>query len=230
MRVLFFLLFPALLSAQTVLTKDTTYQTNANGKFYNVREVEYSNGESSVVTTLVGDTATVLENALQRMISEGTRMANDAREVSRFDNIINRMVQEANFILASTGRDVLDTLTAKYSGALLIDGWSILDTLERDIAFNVSANGQLRYLITGFQARNAAIFANTMRLTNYKSTGTNLDLYKATNGNWFSLDGRIKVRFPGNPDSISNKANRSAAPPPAEPAAPSTTKKRIKKQ
>ncbi|MCB0541911.1 MAG: hypothetical protein KDC70_00250 [Saprospiraceae bacterium] len=213
-------------TAQSVVTKDTTYQTSENGKFYFVREIEYSNGESSVNKALIGDTMTVYNNAFDRFRNEGVRMANDAREASRFDTYITRMLQEGNFLFASTGRDVLDSLAATYAGPLLITGWTIDDggpSGALDIAFTINANGQLRYQIAGFSARNAFIFSNTMRLQNYKDGGR-LDLYKARGGNWFSIDDEIKMKFPNNQDGASNRA-ASGAIKEAEPAPAATPKK-----
>ena len=48
-----------------------------------------------------------------------------------------------------------------------------------------------------------------MRLQNYKATGDKLDVYNAPGGNWFSIDNKVRIRFPGN-----QGLNRSAAKPP----------------
>lgn len=190
---------------QRYITQDTTYQTNANGNFYSVREVKYNTGEGSIVTSLLGDTSTVFEGYYGELNQKGVALANQAREVARFDKEITTMIQQANALFASIGRDVLDTLAKRHAAPLLTAGWIIQGTAAADISFSINANGQLRYQVTGFQARNAFIFANTMRLNNYLN-GEHLNLYKNTGGNWFSADNKIKLKFPGNPDQSANRA------------------------
>jgi len=211
-KIAFILLFPALCFGQNVVTKDTVWQSNANGNFYENRLVEYSNGESSLNRRLVGDTATVFSGYLTSFEKEGSRMANVAYEARDFDKIIRGMIQRRDTVLAQIGRDLTDTLAAKYAGALIVPGWEVTeDTTTLDITFSVSNAGQLRYEITGQPTRNAFIFGRSIRLNNYKDTGKSLDLYNAPGGNWFSVDDKVKIKFPGNP-GLSKSA--AAAPPP----------------
>lgn len=208
--ILIFLVFPAFAFGQFV-TFDSTWTTAANGKFYSVRQVEYSDGTGSTVTTLTGDTSTVFQTHLNSFLTQSNQMAGAARAASRFGRDITRMKQQNAEALTAIGRDVLDTLSARYSAPLLLAGWVVKDTSgTKDISFSVNANGQLRYTITGFAARNADIFGSVLRLNNYLSSGEDIDFFKAISGNWFTIDDKTKLRFPGQNDA----ANRSAAPPP----------------
>lgn len=162
------ILLPFFSAGQTI--SDTTYQVAQGGKFYEVREVVFADGSGSNVRTLIGDTLTIFNNSYSAFVAEGNRMANDARAASQFDAITTRMIQQAGAVFAITGRDLLDTLSDRYAKPLLIQGWELRDTADTDISFNINANGQLRYQLAGYPARNAVIIANTMRLLNFANT------------------------------------------------------------
>ena len=186
-------------SQGAVATKDTTWQVADNGAFYEVRLVEYSNGESNLNRRLIGDTASVFRAYMSEFEAAGNRMANVANEARTNDKEIREILQRRDSILAKFNRDITDTMTAKYGGPLLTSGWVVYeDTAALDVAFSVNAQGQLRYQITGYPARNAFIIARTMRLQNYKDTGRSLGIYAAPGGNWGSVDDRVRMRFPGN--------------------------------
>lgn len=213
-NILILLFLPFLSFGQHIVTKDSSWQVDSDGKFYTVRQVEYSNGESSLTRSLVGDTASVFRGYLAEFEATGNWMANAANEARTNDKEIRTILQRRDTILAKFGRDITDTLTAKYAGPLLISGWVVYeDTAALDVVFSVNAQGQLRYQITGYPARNAFIIARTMRLQNYKDTGRSLDIYAAPGGNWGSADDRVRMRLPGN-----QGLNRgiSARPKPAE--------------
>lgn len=197
--------------AQIFATLDTSYREAANGKFYGVRIVEYNDGTGSTSRTLLGDTTTIFTAYLNAFQSQSGQMATDAREASRFGRDITKLKQQNDEALTATGRDVLDTITAKQAGPLLLSGWVVKDTAgTKNVAFTVNANGQLRYTITGFATRNADLFGGVLRLNNYLSTGQDVDFFKAVSGNWFTIDDKTKIRFPGQNDA----ANREASAPP----------------
>ncbi len=191
------------------VSKDSVWQVSDAGAFFSVRLVEYANGESSLTKTRIGDTATVFSFDLQRAESEANRLANVAFEARNFDRQIRNILQRRDTVLATLGLDMTDTLAKKYAAPLLASGWKVLEgQAETDIVFSISAQGQLRYEITGFQPRNAFILGRAMRLNNYKD-GNRLDVYNAPGGNWFSIDNAVRLRFPGN-----LALDRSAAKPP----------------
>lgn len=208
--IIFFLMLPAFAWAQNAIQTDTTYRVNTGGKFYEVREITFLNGEASTTKTLIGDTSTLYKNYYAAFVRAGTQMANDARQASRFDKDIAQIIAQNTATLAATGRDVLDTLTKQYAGPLISGNWSVQDTALRDISFVINGNGKLRYTITGYAQRGAVLIANTMRLQNYKSSGQSVDLYKSPGGNWFSIDDKVKLKLPGNP-----LQNRQPDPAPA---------------
>lgn len=191
-------LFPLFANAQRTVTLDTTYQTNADGKFFDVRRVEYTSGESSLTKTLIGDTTTIYNNYRLEFLRRGEQMANDARAARRFDKDITDIINKNDLAASVTGRNILDTLVKQFSGPLLASGWQITDgTNTTDISFQVNANGKLRYTIAA-QTKTAVLINNTMRLLNYLNTGQPIDVFKSAGGNWFTIDDRIKIKFPGN--------------------------------
>lgn len=210
-NILILLFLPAFLNGQTFATKDTSYRVSSNGKFFNVREVEYSDGTGSTVRTLIGDTLTIFSAYLQDFQVQTAQMAADARKASRFGKDITTLLNQSGEAFAITGRDVLDTITARQAGPLLLSGWIVKDTSgTKDVEFFVNANGQLRYTVAGFQTRNADLFGGVLRFNNYLSSGQHVDLFKAVSGNWFTIDDKLKMRFPGQNDA----ANRVTAKPP----------------
>lgn len=220
---------PYVLGAQVYTTLDTSYQVSQNGKFYEVREVRRSNGESSIVTTFVGDTTSIFGNYLAGIYADGNQMSGQARDASRFGADITKMIQRANEAFAITGRDVLDTLTKKYATPLLVSGWVLKDTSgTKDVAFSVNNNGQLRYTVSGFQARNANLFGGVIRLNNYLSSGYDVDLFKSVAGNWFTIDNKLKMRFPGQNDAANRSIDSIEIIPP-KPAATVPKKPKTKK-
>lgn len=195
--------------AQSVVTFDTLYQTNENGLFYEVREVQYATGESSTTKTLAGDTSAIFGTYYRAFLAEGNRMATEANVARKFDKEISGIIDRNTAVLLSTGTDPLDTITANFAAEILQSGWNIQDdTTFLDIAFSVNNAGQLRYEITGFPTRQATLIGGSMRLNNYKATGKKMDLFKMPGGNWTSIDDAVKIKLPGNVSS------RSAAPPP----------------
>lgn len=205
-------LFPAIAFSQRIATLDSTWRESSGGKFFEVRLTEYTTGESVLTRTFVGDTLTIFQNYLNRFISEGNQMAGEARSASRFSKNITQVIQANSEALAATGRDVLDTLTSRDAIPLLAGGWTVKDTAGSiDISFNVNNSGQLRYTITGFQARNAFLFGATMRLNNYKSTGQDVDFFRGAGGNWFTIDDKTRLRHPGNPDAVNRGSLKGAS-------------------
>lgn len=224
------ILLPGFLPGQTFAIKDTTWQTTNAGKFYTVREVVYNTGESSLTKSLIGDTATIFQTYYNRFITESNGLAAVAREVVRHRKAITRMNQENNLALSVTGRDALDTITAKLAGPLLAAGWRAKDTAGvKDLTFSVNANGQLRYTVQGFATRNATLFGKVMRLNNYRSSGFDVDVYESASGNWFSVDGDNELLRPGGaPDANKSRSTEASQQPVNETVKPS--KKPAKKK
>ena len=199
---IFFGLLCLAATAQTgavVVTKDTTWQEYVDTVFFLNRRVEWNNGEFSQTRTLIGNQTTVFKSALNQSISEGVRMANVAWQARDNDKTIKGIIKLSDSLLLQIGRDLSDTLTARYSPPLLVAGWTIKEGgVESDMQFSVNSSGALRYVIAGYPLRGATIISNTLRLNNYKATGKSLDIYRAPGGNWFSIDDTVKLKHPTN--------------------------------
>lgn len=215
--ILFLCSLSAQMAAQKYVVSDSSYTVNTGGAFFTVHDVIFSNGEETHIKTLIGDTAALFNVFYNRFVQAGTQMATDARFVLTFTRKIADLKKDNDDLLAIAGQDALDTITARLSGAIMEDGWTIRQNgTAQDIAFTINNGGQLRYSVGG-NTRNAIFFGDVLRLNNYAGGG-DLPLYKVESGNYKSIDNKITLRRHGGP------ANRSAAPPPAEAAntAPAT--------
>lgn len=225
-QLIFILLFLCSLSAQgqqKYTLSDTSSIVNAGGLYYEMRDVIYSNGEELHTKTLLGDTSTLFDAAYSRFTGLAEQMATDARYIVTFPKKITELNKDNTAIFDATGRDVLDSISARLGAPLLEDGWTLRTrgsgaATVAGVLFNVNANGQLRYTVDGQAARNAWLFGAVIHLVNYLGTGYAIDLYRTESGNYKTVDNRITLRRPGGP------ANRSAIGPPPEPEAIPETK------
>lgn len=195
-KTLIFMLLPFAALSQRYTVLDTAYTVQDN-LFYEVREVTYSSGESSYTKTLIGDSSAVFNAAFQKFQDETNRMAHVAQQVFGYAKALNALKKESDYVLSITGKNPLDTITARQSDAALTAGWTIRDTSALDIEFSVNANGQLRYQIQGQTARNADHFGNAIILNNYLGIGKDRFFFKTESGNFRTLDGTILLRKPG---------------------------------
>lgn len=232
MKYFIYILFlcPLFANAQRAVTLDTSYQINAAGKFFSVRQVEYTTGESSITKNLIGDTATIYKNYMLAFLRRGEQMANDARAASRFDKDITDIINQNDLAASITGKNILDTLVKQFSGPLLLSGWQITDGINTtDISFQVNGNGKLRYTIAG-QTKTAVLINNTMRLLNYLNTGQPIDVFKSAGGNWFAIDDHIKIKFPGNPGQSQSPSKSPIVTKPVPLAQPTKSTQKTKKK
>lgn len=195
-KTLIFMLLPFAALSQRYTVLDTAYTVQDN-LFYEVREVTYSSGESSYTKTLIGDSSAVFNAAFVKFQDESNRMAHVAQQVFGYAKALNAMKKESDYVLSITGKNPLDTITARQSDAALAAGWTIRDTSALDIEFSVNANGQLRYQIQGQTTRNADHFGSAIILNNYLSSGKDRFFFKTESGNFRTLDGAILLRKPG---------------------------------
>lgn len=193
--ILFLLPFAAMSQRYTVL--DTAYTTNVGGTWFDVREVTYSTGEWTNSQTLIGDTAAYFNASLERFQDEARRMAVIAQQVFNLGKRLADMKKERDKILTATGRDVLDTIAARNAALLTDSGWKVRDTVSLNVVFSFNASGQLRYQITGFQARNADLFGDALILNNFKSAGSDLFLFRTESQNYRNREGTVLLRKPG---------------------------------
>ena len=232
-QTLITLLFLCSLSAQMIAQKytvtDTTYTTNSAGVFFTVRDIIYSNGEETHTKTLIGDTSALFDAFYNRFVQAGTQMATDARFVLTFPRKIANLKKDNDDLLAITGKDAMDTITAKLSGAIMEDGWTIRQNgIPQDLAFTINNNGQLRYSVGG-NTRNALFFGAVLRLNNYNGAD-NLELYRVESGNYKSIDNKITLRRPGGPANRSAEAAAVKAAPVTKQAAPEVKKQKVSRK
>lgn len=197
MRVLIFAFLPFAAFAQSRYTVLDTAYTMQDSLFYEVHEVKYSTGEAMLTKTLIGDSTAVFNAYFIRVQDEAGRMSRLAQKVFSFGNDLKSLKKENDVVLSVTGRDALDTITARYAAQFTTDGWKIKDAAAVDVSFSVNANGQLRYQISGQAARNADLYGDALTLNNYLGSGSDLFLFKTESGNYRNRDGTILLRSPG---------------------------------
>lgn len=226
-KLLFLFFFPAILTAQREVSLDTTYFENASGNFFSVRRVVYLNGEETFTKTIIGDTSSLVENQINRIIRQAESMAIDAATVSNFRRRLADLKRESNVILAASGVSPLDTVQARSVSKFLAPGWTIRESgAITGITFNVNAQGRLRYTVQGQSARNADLFGDVLILNAYPAAGSQVELYKNSEGNYMAVDRSVVVREPGSTANLGGGSSREAAPAP-EPK-PKTTPARTK--
>ena len=74
-NILYFLFLPLSLFAQRETKVDTSYIESANGAFFSVRRVVYLNDEEDYKKTLIGDTARLVQNQIERITAQAASMA-----------------------------------------------------------------------------------------------------------------------------------------------------------
>ncbi len=204
----FILLFPFTAPAQVV--KDSTWQTNEGGVFFETTLIEWANGEFSLNKQILGDTGTLFRNEFARFEIETGRMANIALEAKDFGREVRELLKKRDSVIAFLGVDITDTMAARYGAPLLATGWKLHEAdTTLDVLFSVNAQGQLRYQIAGYPVRNAFHLGRALRLQNFKDIGGGLDVFIAPGGNLFDITGTYRFRFPGNP-GLNRSADKSA--------------------
>jgi hypothetical protein len=184
-----FLAFAPALSAQEV-SQDSSVIFNANGAFWKRQTVIYTNGESLVRVTLLGDTTQTVNAYTNAFRSLASTLANDARFILTFRRQLNEVVRQAADIEAVTGANPLDSIYA--DSLVFAPGWQISSAAgNQALAFNTNAQGQLRYNIAGGTNRNAFYFGDIIQLRNFPYatglTGVTVNFYRRNDGKYSDL-------------------------------------------
>lgn len=220
-NILFFLLLPLSLFAQRETKTDTTWIENAGGKFFGVRRVIYQNDEETYSKTLIGDTARLVNNQVERIISSAQSMANDAQTVSIFKRKLADLLRESAAVKSASGVSPIDTVQKRFVSKFLVSGWTIRQSgVITDVSFSVNVNGRLRYTISGGTAKGADLFGDVLILNAYPSAGNQVELYRNSENNYMTLDRAVVVREPGSTANVSGSASRSVVAPPVIETAP----------
>lgn len=102
--------------SQRTTLSDTSFITNSGGRFFENRIITYSNGESSAVVTLVGDTAAVQDLYRNAVNVEGRQLGAAVGIVRNRVNITNTIRRISLTCKTATGKTV-DQLSAADKGA-----------------------------------------------------------------------------------------------------------------
>lgn len=214
-NILYFLFLPLSLFAQRETKTDTTWIENTGGQFFGVRRIVYQNNEEAYTKTLIGDTARLAQNQVDRIITQAQSMAQDARTVSNFRKQLAGLVRESNAVESASGVSPMDTVQKRYAGKFLVPGWTIRQNgAITNISFAVNNAGNFRYTIQGSATRGADLFGSVMILNGYPTQGNQIELYENSEGNYMNIDRSVVVRTPGSTANLAGSGNRAADGPP----------------
>ena len=112
MKHIIFFLFTTLSVVATAqeATKDSSVIISKNGLFFTVRYQEFANGESSVVTTLLGDTSAIIGKNSEEIRNKTSSWASDIEYTSSIPQKINEMIRKEEALKTIVGKSALDAL------------------------------------------------------------------------------------------------------------------------
>ena len=190
---------------------DTSYVTKQGSLFYETKMSTYRDGSEITTKTLIGDTLALVQAAKDRLVSRAATMSVDIRFVSTFRKSFTQLLRESDAVLALTGIDPQKAVQNEYSTAFLAGTWTIKrDGTNSDITFALNGQGALRYAINGGATKQAILIGQALRLKNYPSNGSDVDLYALPGGVWVDATRAVVLRPPGNNSPV----NRAATAPP----------------
>lgn len=190
----FFLLLALQISAQEI-TKGTSYLTNSGGNFFNVSRVEYENGAYSEISTLIGDTLSVLSLYVNKISNEANQYAAAATIAMRAQSATASLSKLDTIMTAKLLRSPITSIMDSYEREFLVGSWQIISSgIPTSVTFpRLSTNKRIRLLPSGGTARTMLIYGNMLRLTNYPVSGNNT-LFKVREGRWENLARTIILR------------------------------------
>lgn len=190
---------------------DTSYVTKQGSLFYETKMSNYQDGSEITTKTLIGDTLALVQAAKDRLVSRAATMSVDIRFVSTFRKSFTQLLRESDAVLALTGIDPQKAVQNEYSTAFLAGTWTIKrDGTNSDITFALNGQGALRYAINGGATKQAILIGQALRLKNYPSNGSDVDLYALPGRVWVDATRAVVLRPPGNNSPV----NRAATQPP----------------
>ena len=193
-NLLFILFFPAFFTAQEV-TRDTSYLTSSGGNFFNVNRVEYDNGAYSEVSTLIGDTLSILSLYVNKISSEANQYASAAVIAMRAQSAAATLAKLDTVMTARLARSPITAIMDSYEREFLQGTWEIVNGgVATSVTFpRLSTNKRIRLLPAGGTARTMIIYGNMLRLVGYPVSGNNT-LFKVKEGRWGNLTRTIILR------------------------------------
>lgn len=192
------LLLPLFVAGQQgrELSRDTSFFSSKNGKFYETRELTYDNGEVESVTKLLGDTSVVASTYVSRFIADAQTMSSAAVVVMQKNTLISRLAKLDTVATALLGRSPLTQVMQIYDRQFL-DGstWTAnVSGTSTAVTFSRNTAGRVRMTPQGSTARTMLVFGTMIRLVNWPTTNARTDLFEVKAGKWSSIDGTIALR------------------------------------
>lgn len=182
------------LTAQRAILVDSSFVSNRLGVFLVTRVISYSNGEGSTTTTVLGDTSQVLSRYVEGIVDKTKSMAADVETTTDYSRQIQEIIRQDPGIKALIGKSPLSAILSPVDSAFIDSTYRVrIGTETKSIKFLLAANGTFRYRVDTFPARNAFYLGGAMRLQNFQSTGTNVDLFQFKNGRWYNADKSIQL-------------------------------------
>lgn len=214
-NILFVLCFcPLFLFAQRETKTDTTWIENTGGVFFGVHRIVYQNDEETYTKTMIGDTARLANNQIERIVTQAQSMAKDAAVVSTFKRRLADLKRESAAVLTASGVSPIDTVQKRFVSQFLVSGWTIRQAgTITDISFNVTNGGNLRYTIAGQATKGADLFGDVLILNQYPAAGSQVELYRNSERNYMSVDRSVVIREPGSQANLSGSQNRDVKRP-----------------
>jgi len=198
---LFALIFAATNCAAQRDRTDSSYVKWDAGAWFRVTVTKYDNNESDVTTRLIGDTATMINQFMEKVEQSTSTHAVDVAVVSEYPKQNRAVIDENNELVLKAGKSPLDTLEDRYSAQFLVPGWTMkTDAGTFPIVFNKTAAKKLRYQYNGTQTQKQTdLFSNSLiRLRDFPSTGVTTDFYRSPNGKrWINADKSLQLIPPG---------------------------------
>ena len=193
-KILFLLLLPAMMQAQTTLI-DSTWIINSGGKFFEKHLVKWDNGEDILTTSNLGDTNTVALSFVSRFTSKANEWAQQAQQASSHRRQIGEIIRQSAYLNTTIGRNPLKMI-ADADKSVLLDSLNRIRELgstSKTIKFTQLSNGQMRYKVDTFATRNAYVVGNVIRLSNYLNAGRDLDIFKFNGNRYWSLGRDVQI-------------------------------------
>lgn len=174
--------------AQRTVVTDTSFISQTSGTYFETRQITYSNGESSSVKTLIGDTLAVANIYLNAANTEGRQLAAAVALVVNRNTTTANIRRYDNTCASATGRGIFartqEKLQSKWVGETLTfkDGG-----VTRSASVTKAGNGTLQITIGTDAARVFQLWGEgVVRISGYPSGSSVLYMYILGDNKTFS--------------------------------------------
>jgi hypothetical protein len=171
-HILFFCaFFTAHIAIGQVVTLDTTYITNASGKYYKVHRVVYSTGAYAEDAQLAGDSLQLYTEGKGYIANLAATFASDINITWNYSRRITAIFRESDRIQGT---------------------WNVLGDTSQVITISKNTTtGAYRWRIGTSAFRTAQPIANTViRLNGYPTSGTFTDFFRISGDRYIQADGK----------------------------------------